>query len=213
MYSRKIEEYKKDLSLSEEQKEILIGLLLGDACLETQNEGRTYRLKIEQSINHQLYIDHLYGLFKDWVLTPPRTRETVSAGRKSQNLVFQTLSHGAFRFYAHQFYRAGKKIVPDLIHRWLTPQSIAYWFMDDGSIKSSQSKAVILNTQGFNQSEVVRLSNIIKDRFDLETSVRKQKDGYQIFISGRSYGRFMELVSPYIVAGMQYKLPAARKSR
>lgn len=212
MYSRMIEERKQKLSLAPEQQEILFGLLLGDACLETQNKGQTYRLKIEQSRSHQAYIEHLYGLFADWVLTPPRIRQVVSVGHQSENVAFQTISHSAFRFYAHQFYADGKKRVPKLIHRWLTPQGLAYWFMDDGSIKSKQSKAVILNTQGFNRSEVETLTQVLQQLFGLQASVRNQKDGCQIYISGNSYERFAELISPYLIAEMQYKLPLPRRT-
>lgn len=212
MYSRKIEEYKEKLSLSDNQKEVLVGLLLGDACLETQNGGRTYRLKIEQSIQHQAYVNHLYDLFAEWVLTPPRIKKAVSEGHESVNSVFQTVSHSAFRFYAHQFYDGGKKVAPRLIHRWLTPKSLAYWFMDDGSIKSKESKAVIFNTQCFSTSEVARLCEVVS-RFGLRTSIRSQSEGCQIYVSGDSYERFSELVSPFIIAEMRYKLPPIRKPR
>ena len=47
-HSRDIEEYKQHLKLTRTQREVLVGLLLGDGHLETQNGGRTYRLKIEQ---------------------------------------------------------------------------------------------------------------------------------------------------------------------
>jgi len=213
VYSRTIEERKQKLSLSQEQKGILVGLLLGDACLETQNKGQTYRLKIEQSRSHQAYVEHLYRLFAEWVLTPPRMRQVVSAGRQSENLAFQTVSHSAFRFYAHQFYDGRRKRVPKLIHRWLTPQGLAYWFMDDGSIKSKQSKAVIFNTQGFNRSDVERLVEVLQQLFSLQASVRNQKDGYQIYISGNSYERFAQLVSTYIIEEMQYKLPLPRRTQ
>ena len=45
MRSRAIEAYKTTLRLSDVQREILVGILLGDACLETQNAGRSYRLR------------------------------------------------------------------------------------------------------------------------------------------------------------------------
>lgn len=119
--SRTIEEYKQGLALTERQREVLVGILLGDGCLETANGGRTYRLKVEQSHSHQAYVAHLYELFKEWVLTPPRQREVVSRGHASENWLFQTVSHGAFRFYAQQFYAEGRKQAPKLISHWLTP--------------------------------------------------------------------------------------------
>ena len=51
--------------LTVEQKQVLFGTLLGDAHLETQNNGRTYRVKFMQSDAHKAYIFHLYSIFKD----------------------------------------------------------------------------------------------------------------------------------------------------
>ena len=48
MRSRAIEAYKTTLRLTDVQREIVVGVLLGDAHLETQDRGRSYRLKIEQ---------------------------------------------------------------------------------------------------------------------------------------------------------------------
>lgn len=212
MHARAIEEHKRKLKLSREQREVLVGILLGDACLETQNQGRTYRLKIEQSERHRAYVNHLYHLLEEWVPTPPRRRRVVSRGHESWNWVFQTVSHGAFRFYAHQFYEDQRKRVPKLIHRWLTPRALAYWFMDDGSIKSRESKGVILNTQAFYRSEGERLIQVLQALFDLQACLRTQKEGYQITISGTFYERFLELVAPYVIEEMRYKLPPVRRT-
>lgn len=210
MYSKVIEKYKRGLKLSQKQREILVGVLLGDAHLETQNQGRTYRLKIEQSLKHQDYVQHLYEVFKPWVLTLPQLKEKSSRGYTSWNYWFQTVSHGAFRFYAHQFYVDRQKRVPRLIHRWLTSCALSYWFMDDGSIKSRQSKGLLFNTQGYPHSDVQRLVDVLQVNFGLQAKPRKQKEDFQIYISGKSYEHFRELVEPYLIATMRYKLPNAR---
>lgn len=213
MRSKKIENYKTQLRLNAEQKEVLMGILLGDATLETQNGGRTYRMKIEHSISQKIYLEHLYCVFKEWVLTPPRLKAvTLSNGKIYTNVVFSTLSHSSFRFYAHQFYDDKHKVVPRLINRWLTPKAVAYWFMDDGSIKSKQSKGVIFNTQGYTIQDVLRLVRVLKEKFRLESKARKQKEGYQIYVSGRSYEQFKNIVSPYILPEMRYKIPEARRT-
>jgi hypothetical protein len=183
-------------------------LLLGDACLETQNQGRTYRVKVEQSGRHETYLRHLHMLFEPWVRTGPRRRvRALSNGTRAISWGFSTVSHGAFRFYAGQFYPTGKKRVPRLIHRWLTPHGLAYWFMDDGSMKSRQSKGVIFNTQGFSRSDVERLIETLRSRFKLQAKMRHQKEGDQIYLSGRSFGLFRGLVSTHLIPEMRYKLP------
>ena len=45
MNTKEISEKKKDLKLSERQRELIVGLLLGDGHLETQNGGGTDRVK------------------------------------------------------------------------------------------------------------------------------------------------------------------------
>jgi len=211
MRSKVIERYKTRLQLTSTQREVLIGLMLGDGNLETANSGRTYRLKIEHSVNQREYLEHLYNLFKEWVLTPPRIRRFSVNNKVYNHLVFSTLSHASFRFYAHQFYNDGKKVVPKLIHRWLTPVALAYWFMDDGSIKSRESKGVIFNTQGFSLFDVKKLINAMERNFQLEVKERKQKEGYQIYVSGNSYEKFSSLVQPHLIESMKYKLPACRQ--
>ena len=73
MRSNIIESYKKTLKLSDLQKEVLIGLLMGDGHLESR-DGRIYRLKIELSYLQKEYVDWLYDIFKEWVLTPPQEK-------------------------------------------------------------------------------------------------------------------------------------------
>lgn len=209
MYSREIEKRKSSLKLSDLQRDVLVGLLLGDAHLETQNGGRTYRLKVEYSASEHEYVDHLYDLFKEWVLTPPQKKLDAT----HNNVWFQTISHAAFRFYAHQFYDEGRKCVPRNIHRFLTARNLAYWFMDDGSIKSYQSKGVLLNTHCFTRNDVRRLIECLRTRFNLEVTERRQKDGWQIYVSGKSYKRFREIVDPYILPSLRHKIPVDRLTR
>ena len=214
MHSRAIEEHKKSLVLTEAQREVLVGILLGDACLETRNAGRTYRVKVEQSARHEAYVRHLHAMFGAWVLSPPRLRKCkASNGTECSSWVFNTVSHGAFRFYAQQFYVGTKKCVPRLIHHWLTPRGLAYWYMDDGSMKSAQSKGVLFNTQGFQRPDIERLIEVLEGRFGLQATIRSQSDGWQIYVSGNSFERFLDLVNQYVIEEMRHKLPHARRTR
>lgn len=208
MNSKKIEEYKNTLDLTDFQRKVLVGLLLGDGCLETNNFGRTYRLKIEHSIKQKEYILHLYNIFKDWVLQEINVRDKRINNNYYRNLSFSTLSHKSFRFYAQQFYDIkGKKIVPKIIKKLLEPVSLAYWFMDDGSVKSNESKGIILNTHCFSTRDIKYLIFILNNKFNLNCKERIQKEGSQIYISGTSGENFIKLISPYMIPEMFYKIP------
>lgn len=207
MRSNEIEAYKKTLQLlSDEQREILIGLLLGDGHLETQNHGRTYRLKIEHALYQEEYTLWLYEKFKAWVLNPPKEKKHIVFGRTYREHWFSTVSHGAFRFYAQQFYQEGRKILPRQIERWLTPLALAVWFMDDGSIKSNRHRALILNTQNFTKDENLRLTDILQRKFGVQAQLRPQRKLWQIYLNGSTVEKFVDIVKPYILPSMRHKL-------
>ncbi len=208
MRSKVIEVQKRLLRLSNKQKSILIGTILGDGHLETQNKGRTYRLKIEHSIKQAYYVDWIYDQFKDWVNTPPKSKVKRLGTQELENYYFQTLSVGQFRFYVKQFYVNGTKIVPRRIGKWLTPLALTVWFMDDGSSKSKHHRAIILNTQGFKRKDIQILIKALFDNFAIEATFRIQKDGLQLIIVGNSAKLFYEIIKPYLLPGFEYKLGA-----
>jgi hypothetical protein len=210
--SRAIEAYKTTLRLSDVQREMLVGILLGDACLETQNAGRTYRLKVEQGMAHADYVRHLYEMFRDWVLSPPRPKQGQTRGVTTIKLAFQTVSHEELRRFGELFYREHRKIVPDKIEDLLTARAVGYWYMDDGSTKSNESKGVLFNTHAFREDEIRGLITAL-GRFGLAAQQRRQSDGIQIYVSGRSYERFVELVNPYVIEAMRYKVPQPRRTQ
>lgn len=218
---------KEGLKIKQQQREVLPGLLLGDSALQTQDAGKTYRLVYSQGgESHQDYFYHVFSIFKDWVIAPPRTilpsstpSSTIEMVRTRQTRwVFTTVSHGSFRFYGKAFYKDGKKVVPRGIGKLLTERGLAFWYMDDGSIKSKQSKGVVFNTQGFHLPDVVRLCDVLTSKFDLKATPRPQRSktgvlSYQIYVSGHSYERLRELILPHIIPEMVYKFPPPRVER
>ena len=212
--SKLIKEYKKQLtSLNTIQWEASIGLMLGDASLQTQNKGKTYRMKFEWGDKSKPYLLHVYNLFDEWVLSSPHKKSRLSPkGNLVVNWGFQTISHEAFNPLANLFLITNKKGIPDsLIMNHLTSRGLAYWFMDDGGKldynKNSKNKSIVLNTQSFTEDEVKMLSNELKAKFNLECELRSNKGKKVIVISNNSYPLFYELVSPFILPEMRYKLP------
>src|SRR3989339_1494762 len=131
MYSNLIENYKRNLKLTKEQRAIIVGTLLGDGHLESSNKSRTYRLKIEHSIKQKEYVGWLYQRMKPWINGLPKARKVNSIfpnGKilESTKYGFTTYSHGNLRYYGQQFYsKEKKKVVPKMISKLLSPLAIA----------------------------------------------------------------------------------------
>src|SRR3989344_3608400 len=117
MHSHAIATKKRTIRMTARQRNIIVGTLLGDGHLETQDRGRTFRLKIEHSINQRGYVDWLYCELQPLIGSAPRQRTRVCRFPNGSTKVlssygFATYSLGAFRFYAQQFYAGGKKVIP-----------------------------------------------------------------------------------------------------
>ncbi|CAG8790458.1 31301_t:CDS:2, partial [Racocetra persica] len=100
------------------------------------------------------------------------------------------------------------KVVPKLIHRFLTARSLAYWFMDDGSyhVDKFGNRQYYLNTQSFSSYEQKRLVAALNTKFSLKFNVHKDKNKYRLYLKFESKKKFLELISPFILPSMDYKL-------
>ena len=77
--SKLVKEYKETLiKLSKIQFEAAIGLMLGDASLQSQNNGKTYRMKFEYGDKNKPYLDHILVLFDEWILAKPHAKVRIN---------------------------------------------------------------------------------------------------------------------------------------
>lgn len=222
----KLIEYKKTLKLNTIQKEILVGTLLGDATI-AKTKGIALNVKFEQKLANREYVNHLYEIFEPYVGTPPKVRNITGGGAKDrQSIWFRTYRHIDFKFYYDLFYMKTnknnstdlrKKRVPKLIHKFLTPRALAYWFMDDGSYyynksKNNQQKVYYFNTQSFSYEDIKILKKALKLNFNFDTNISKDrkysKDQryYLLSIQPQSKDDFMNLIKSFLAETFDSKL-------
>lgn len=198
---------KDELKLSEFQKEVLVGMILGDGCLEHRGNSSGAVLKICQSLKQQKFVRWLYKIFVNFVRTQPKIKISHRNGKENYEVRFDTLTHPTFKNFYDLFYKERKKMIPKSIDQLLTETAFAVWFMCDGSIKSKECRGRILNTQSFIRSDIERLIFILENKFNLNVSIRTQKDGLQIYISGKSAEILDNLLRDKILPYFYYKLP------
>jgi recombination protein RecA len=206
MNSSVIKRLGESVVLTEDQRSVIVGTLLGDGHLDTQNLGRTYRLKIEHSLNQREYVEWLYETFQTFTISPPRQKEQKVNETMYHKYGFSTIGISALRFYGQQFYVARKKVVPKLIGKMLTPLALAVWFMDDGSLTSRFHKARIINTQGFSRNDLDLLQAALADKLGILTTRRSQREGMQLYVPSVSVDLFIETIKPFMLPSMEYKI-------
>lgn len=213
--SKLISEYKENLILSNRELSISMGLILGDASLQTQNKGVSYRLKFEWSEKYLSYINHIHKTFDKWILSDPHLKiRTNKLGNEVRTYGFQTLSHPEFNKLAKLFIKDNKKVYNEGIisSKDFTDESLAYWIMDDGGKldyrKKNFNKSLILNTQNFSENEVICMINELNNKFSLNSYLRFNRKLPIIVIPSDNYNQIYKLTYKYIkdIECMRYKL-------
>jgi hypothetical protein len=102
------------------------------------------------------------------------------------------------------FYTHNKiKVIPTNIADLLTPLSLAIWLCDDATWKNP---GVRFATNSFTKEEVILLSSALFTRFNIKSTLQKNNGKYQLYIKQESIPLLRELVLPYMVSSMHYKL-------
>ena len=200
---RALEYYKKTLKLTDLQRDIIIGTLLGDSSIAKQ-KTKSYNIKVEQKLENKEYIIHLFFIFKDWCGTEPKIRKIKGGNAKDRESIwFRTYRHNSFTFYYNLFYGGEKKSIPKLLHRYLNERVLAYWFMDDGTKAKS---GYILNTQSFTKADNLKLIAALNKNFGFNCSIFCDRDKFKIYINASDKKEFTLLIQPYILDCFVYKL-------
>lgn len=202
--SREIRYVRNSIKLSERQRKILIGSLLGDGCLIPNSWKKNYRFQVEQNEAHKKYVYWFYQEFKGFVLSEPIYHPLVRSWK------FRTMSHPDFTEMADCFYEKGVKILPKNIEEILSDQcTLAVWAMDDGCLMT-RGDGFTFNTQSFTPGENKILQKCLANNFGLHfTSLQRDKSRLRLYVQKKSLPRLRELIERFILPEFTYKLPKA----
>lgn len=203
---------------STKQQNLIFGSLLGDGNLQTFNGGRSWRYQALQQ--HKQYLFHKYDILESLCSSEPKFSQTTDSRTKkvSERWSFNTQTNDSLRFYGNMFYTFDRnkqlwiKDVPFHVSKFLNPEALAYFYMDDGALKyKGKSNAMRICTESFSEEGVIRLNNAIIKNFGIETRVSKHKsssgrEGLRISIPEAASTKFRELIKPYLVDCMRNKV-------
>jgi hypothetical protein len=161
-------QYKKDYVLTDLQKEVLIGIILGDGFLERSKPTHNTRIRIEQSYPEKTeYLKSLHEVLEPLTAMEPTllSRNNKKTGITTQSLYFRTLAMPCLNYYYELFYNNNIKRIPRNLEELLTARGLAYWIMDDGG--KSVHNQTILHTRSFSKKEVEYIQTVLSKNFVL----------------------------------------------
>lgn len=214
--TNEISRLKSDLRIgphNEDVVSVLIGSILGDSHLERRNRGLGTRVIFEQCNRNVEYLMWFHNFFssrgycstnKPKLITRIKKHNKVFHHYRVSSYTFTSLNWLHEMFY-QQIDSRFVKIIPQDLEKYLTPLALAIWFMDDGS---KINKTVRIATNCFQISDLECLCTILKIKYNLDVSIQKGgvNKGNILYIKTNSLTTFINIVKPYMLPSMLYKL-------
>jgi hypothetical protein len=198
----------EQLAKNKEVQGVIIGMLLGDACLRIH--GNDAHMLFE----HQSFSLLLWKLYSAIGVVGAEVRKSSHfdkrTGKTTFAYAFATFTLPFFTGLFHQWYVTidGKimKIIPGNIAELLTPVALAFWCASDATFNRG---AVVLCTDSFTAAEVDILRSILLTKYGINStrvSNGTGKEQYRIRIAKSSMPTLQALVSDHIPQSMRYRV-------
>lgn len=206
------------------KRSLLLGMLLGDGCLKQKHHIQQDGTK---SIYHEYVLAHC-SKQKEYLEFKRNLFHSIMGGKlpklhyeKRTDSYRFSRCHKLFRLFHKTLYsNNNKKYFTDKVFRYLTPQAIAIWYMDDGGVSKSVSNGKITSCEMrlytyFSEDEADRAIKYFTDKFEISVKKRHymKRNQWNLIFNSKEGKKLEEIISPYIIDSMKYKLPSQNITR
>jgi len=193
-----------DVDLTISQKQMVIGSVLGDGTI-TKHGAYSCSHSVKQAEYHEhkrTVLSYIHsGKFQHAV-----HKARGVDGEHHESLHFTTGCNSFCAKLREIYYPNGEKVFPYVyLMNNITDESLAYWYMDDGSFNGSNA---ILCTYGYTDEEQLLMQKLLQIKFGVNSLIKQRKtkqDFYQSF-DYLETPKFFDLIRPHIIPSMLYKV-------
>lgn len=194
------------MKITSEQRMTILSMVLGDGSLNSNGY-----FVVRHGLKQKEYLEWKYSLLKKiFKLSDIYYHENNGYG----SYEFRTKSYRFLKLYRKIFYGTGRKnTAKRKFLNKLTPQSLAIWYMDDGSLIQKKKDGRVHANELYINTYVSEEENQIyidyfKEVWDVQFSNALDKGKYRLRCGTKEARKFIEIVKPYVsqVQCMVYKL-------
>ena len=207
--------------MDKRKRGILYGCAIGDGgiYLDKSQAADTARLIIGHGPNQLGYLEYKQKLIHGTLGGKEPSLYTYKSKNKKTGKTYTNhqlyKNHKYFRQMHKVMYPEGKFVYTEKLLSYLTDQSLALWFMDDGSgtiCKNSKTKKpsgcmTRLSTY-CSEEEAILLREWFLSKYNIEPKfdIDKRNDKYSLRFNTKESKEFVSIVSPYMFESMKYKI-------
>jgi hypothetical protein len=192
----------------EDARAIILGMVLGDGHVSRDARYMTATIIVKHSEKQRPYAEYKARLIAD-VLGGVVPSVRVIDNNGYPGCVFKK-THVYLRSLRDWIYTEDKKVLSPHI-KWLTPQGLAIWYMDDGGLGYKRRNGKVHATALYinchtDLDEADRICAEVEKRFGITFRPNLNNGKYRLYCGTREARRFSEIVAPFMHSSMAYKI-------
>jgi hypothetical protein len=185
------------------QCSIIVGLILSDGWIQYRKTWNP-RIGFKQSIKNFEYFWYVFIQLSTLCSGYPWLASTMKRGKLFYSLEFNTRQLKCFNEVYTLFFSDSKiKVIKPELYDYLDYVAIAHWIMGDAA---KRNKGITLCTDCFSYKEVVLLMNILKIKYNINSTIHKEKHKPRIYINNKELLKILPYIKPYFTKNFLYKI-------
>jgi hypothetical protein len=196
-----VKRLNRQIKLSSNEKQILLGSLLGDMYCRIRKMCKNAHIEESHSKKQENYLSWKIDNLKSMSFN---LRETRLGTMHCESRVYPIL-----KYYHKLFYNHGKKRVNRRILDKLSALGLAVWYMDDGSY-SKRDKNSRIYTNGFSYEENVIIQKWFEEKWSFYSKVysclKRGKRFYFIAFNVGETKKLIKSIGSHVHKSMKYKM-------
>lgn len=210
--------------MNKNDRAALIGMLLGDGSLRLHSyikkdgkESQYVEMQITHCERQREYLEHKAKRLTNILGGKHvKVKEYNSKTKFSSGKIYKVHKCDSYFRQVHRwlYSRDRKKYFTRKVLDFLTPEGIAYWYMDDGGLSKTKNKRwsceMRISTY-FSEQEADVFIQYFHDVWGITAKKRlsKKHGTYYMCFNTKESVKFEALISPYILPMFNYKLPSS----
>lgn len=191
----------------QKKRALLVGMVIGDGHLKKNESG----ISITHNEKQLPLLLHKKSLLESILNCKSINIRKVKPNKYNTTCYILEKGHKYFRILRKWIYKNNQKYISRKILNMLDLESIAIWYMDDGSLSAKKKNGRIcayeltLNTYLSKEDNQI-IIDYFKEVWDIQFGLNKSKGLYRLRMGTREARRFSNLIKNYVIDCMDYKL-------
>lgn len=194
-----------------EKKQFLIACIIGDGYIRKDYKSKSCSLEISHCEKQKELVEYKADRLNKMLGKQIKIKIKNRGKFNAQDSYFFVCTHKYFRVLRKWFYKDREKQYIRKLFDYLNEEGLAIWYMDDGSLYKRiindkfAAQYISIHTHT-TEEDTDMLIKYFKERWNINFYKKRVKDKFLLKCGTKEARKFIDIVSPYILPTLKYKI-------